>query len=374
MKTQLFTLLLLLCGTFCQSQPLHEMEPNNSAATANDLTTLPTAANAMSIHLTQDSLQFNGDVDWYKVRIFKAGLLSVNIPLNVSGFTFCITVRDSADTYTVHSLPSIATPNNAPLNQVIVPAGEWKISIWRYGGLNDGFWQKNNFYDLIVSLDTMEAQEWNNDHSYQSTASATANPLPPNATVTGYIRGYYDRGGTTNDRIDRDIYKVRMESAGELSAYIAANNTNMRLRIQLEDSNFNAYGSTFTASSPGGGFTAKYNISAGTWYIVVTSADVSLSDQPYTLQLNMPVGISAVTKGLRAIITPNPARRDIDLTLPENVSQADFVLVNMAGQTVMSRAVTGRRTRLTLPDIAGGLYIVRLHMGSAVFTDKLLIE
>ncbi len=253
---------VMLCGN-CYAQT--ETEPNN----------VPAQANALSVPATStgNTLGASGDVDWFKVTTTQAGVLLVNMPMNISPFKYSIEVYDNTTTGHVHTVDA-SSAGAAIDNEVVVPAGTWYIKVTRASFTT---WNVNNSYSLNISMDISDSSEFNN-------LPADARVIPLNTQIHAKLRGYNYNGFGGRDK---DYYKAIITKCGVMQVVIPTNNTGIRLDVDVKDSATNATVASKTASTAGGNIDFEFVAKPATYIIAVTRyLGAETSSDPYYLTVN----------------------------------------------------------------------------------------
>ena len=358
MKKLLFFLLLVICSKQTIAQT--EIEPNNTAATANVLS-IPAA-------LINDTMNNSGDKDWFKVHMDKAGVLIVNIPLNANTFRFIIDIYDSTGGNS-RSTREAVSDGAAITSETILPAGWWYVKI-SYDGFF-GTWS-NAPYNLNISLDTSDACEYNNSFT-------TACTIGQNSSTQAKIRGLYFETTTTSLLSqDEDYYKVHTTALGNLTASILANLTDINFTITFSDSNYNQIGNMVTAANAGGAVTNHLNnIPAGTWYIAVTSYYKNTNANPYTLNVNLAttgINEAGAFEVDNILIMPNPSMGKFKLSLPSEIQEPYNILItNIIGETIKQFTTSTHKTELYL-DAPNGIYFLTASSSNHKYVAKIILN
>jgi hypothetical protein len=103
---------------------------------------------------------------------------------------------------------------------------------------------------------------------------------------------------------------------------------------------------------------------------------------PRTITLTQDITFTATFEAGTAItdikastisIYPNPARNNINITLPENVSQAVFTLYDMQGKVFIRKEISSQET-VSVSNLATGIYIYNIITNKQKHTGKLIIK
>jgi Secretion system C-terminal sorting domain len=190
--SKFFIALFLMVSSVAFGQDFNEVEPNNTALTANN-TTLPKT-------LVGAFLTVN-DVDYFKVTVAEGGVLTLNgTTTNDSRLEFSI-----LDENQVKLAGKVSGGPSQPLIlPCIVKAGTFFITVSNYN--NSAF--AAGGYRIQTSLDRTDACEYNGTFN-------TACVIPSTTTVSGKIwglDGYTGRRST----FDNDMFKVNVTRGGVL--------------------------------------------------------------------------------------------------------------------------------------------------------------
>ena len=71
-------------------------------------------------------------------------------------------------------------------------------------------------------------------------------------------------------------------------------------------------------------------------------------------------------------VYPNPVESELNITLPNNIKDASYKVVNLAGQTVASGNVYSIQSKVNLSHLAQGVYIIEIKTEKGAVTKKLL--
>jgi hypothetical protein len=85
------------------------------------------------------------------------------------------------------------------------------------------------------------------------------------------------------------------------------------------------------------------------------------------------VSITDIEEAPAINVYPNPARDNIHITLPENVSQAVFALYDIQGKVLIRKEIVSQET-LSVSNLAGGIYIYHVITDKKTHTGKLKIK
>ncbi|MEI6454649.1 MAG: T9SS type A sorting domain-containing protein [bacterium] len=80
------------------------------------------------------------------------------------------------------------------------------------------------------------------------------------------------------------------------------------------------------------------------------------------------------TENSRITIYPNPARDAITIETRVHGTVWDLSLVNLFGQEILQRKVTGTKIQLNTEDLPAGIYLIKLRNSKIVRSGKLIIE
>ncbi|MDR0605547.1 MAG: T9SS type A sorting domain-containing protein, partial [Bacteroidales bacterium] len=72
-------------------------------------------------------------------------------------------------------------------------------------------------------------------------------------------------------------------------------------------------------------------------------------------------------------VYPNPAKDNIYITLPENISQAVFALYDIQGKVLIRKEIGSQET-LSVSNLAGGIYIYHVITDKQTHTGKIIIK
>ncbi len=362
-------LLVMLLAAICCAKSFGqiigtETEPNNSAGTANLLVLgsyAPNAARDTGCHLFP-----GGDfIDMYRVSVPGQGVLAVTVPVNSTGLTFEIIIRDSA-TYTI----LYDSWNVSPItSEVLVCGGAYYITIHTYTSATNA-----NPYALNVDF-YPDITECNN-------TAFDAFPLLANDTVVGYLRGL-NQTLFGNVR-DRDIYKIRNIDCGFLTAKIPINATAIGFEIIITDSATGTMIRDDWSTVAGAAVTDTATISPGTYYIEVKSHTYNVDPNPYTLYVNLskcpdtttpPTKIYGLNETSETVkIYPNPNNGTFSIIIPSGDAFKNTVVTvtDMMGRKIRE-VQTDRPIEMKLDEPAG-VYFITATANGARYPLKIIIK
>jgi len=74
-------------------------------------------------------------------------------------------------------------------------------------------------------------------------------------------------------------------------------------------------------------------------------------------------------------VFPNPAVNEVSIDMSAFVeNNVTMELIDMQGKTVFTNQYTNRPTTIALNDIAGGIYILKLHTTTELYTQKIVVQ
>ena len=77
----------------------------------------------------------------------------------------------------------------------------------------------------------------------------------------------------------------------------------------------------------------------------------------------------------RFTISPNPARDIVALEFEDNALPYQISMINISGQSVLSKKVTNTKMAIDISDLLPGMYFVKLaELNGDVSVQKLIIE
>ncbi len=79
-------------------------------------------------------------------------------------------------------------------------------------------------------------------------------------------------------------------------------------------------------------------------------------------------------EGQRIAIYPNPSSGILNISLPEETSNAQLSLYSLSGQLVYEQQLSKPQNQVKLPQSLNGLYLVIVESIGQVFTEKVLVE
>jgi hypothetical protein len=77
---------------------------------------------------------------------------------------------------------------------------------------------------------------------------------------------------------------------------------------------------------------------------------------------------------LRAVVFPNPFEGDVELRLSGFSWPSNFTLFNVTGQVIRTGSITQETVRLSLNDLAAGLYKINVEDGQGHIVTKNLVK
>lgn len=214
----------------------------------------------------------NNDVDHFKTRVDRGGVLSVNIPLHNTNLRPRIRIF-SENTKDVLAEGVASQPNGTITTEAVVPAGTYFIVIDDY---NNGL--SPVAFNVNVSFDVSDEGEWNNNF-------VTAKSVTNNISFAAKIRGVYYPEQINNDV---DYYKIVFPQSSMLKVNIPSNATNLRLGIKIIGENTQDIIEGQVAATPGGAVSLEKNVASGTYYILIYDYNNGLSPNSFTVNIGNP--------------------------------------------------------------------------------------
>lgn len=219
---------------------------------------------------------------------------------------------------------------------------------------------------------------------HQSTAQNAADWITTDIPESGYVPGetYTITAKGTHDGVGRFGFELTAENEdGIKKGTFAVTDTERTKAIGSGSSITHTAGGTtpsgnsatwtmsWTAPASGSGevnFNAAFNAANGNGssdpgdiiYLSMSSVDENLFTS---------VGEDYLADQIS--MYPNPARNMVNLNLPEG---AKFHLVNLMGQVLLSRDMTGTKESLDISDYDNGVYFVQVIHNGATHTSRLL--
>lgn len=87
----------------------------------------------------------------------------------------------------------------------------------------------------------------------------------------------------------------------------------------------------------------------------------------YTYSQTLSVDNQCTSTGAKVTVYPNPSEREIHLSLPFNIQQADITLINMLGQVVYKTKSTGDgKLTMDATGIPSGIYLLKIADGNNI--------
>ena len=238
MKKSVYILTLLFIAHLGYAQIYTEVEPNNSFAQANMVTSTVTII---------DSMGSSSDVDYFQVNLPSAGVLTVALSNVPSGQLMRLYAYNSAQGQI--GFVQAASNGSGFTYDLLLPSG---ITYLRISDLN-GLVSSSAFH-LNLSLDNSDACECNNSF-------ATACLVSPNSLLHPQLFGYNsDLGGN-----DVDYFELNLPDCGVVSINLSNIANNQLIRLYAYDAAQNQIG-FIQAPSTGTGFSYDLLLPSGVSY------------------------------------------------------------------------------------------------------------
>jgi Secretion system C-terminal sorting domain len=95
----------------------------------------------------------------------------------------------------------------------------------------------------------------------------------------------------------------------------------------------------------------------------------------YVLKLNATTsGVAPVAAATGVALAPNPARNEVAITVPAELRDASYVVLDATGRSVLAGAIGQPRTTLATSSLSAGTYTVRVDaLGKTVHSQKLVL-
>jgi hypothetical protein len=268
-------------------------EWNNTFATAYEVT--PNTSIQAKIRGVFFPNSYDNDIEYYKIKLEKAGVLSVNIPLHNAGFRLNVLIIHENTNDVIHEALANSA-NGTVTSEAILKAGTYYVRVHDYnGGLSE------NPFTINFNFDDTDKCEWNNNFT-------NACQIDPNSIIKAKIRGFDWPAQYDNDI---DYYKVVLPQAGVLVANIPTNNTGQRLYIHIYAENTTDEIISALASERGGAVTTEAVVPAGTYFVRVYDYNGVSSTEQYTL--NVSFDISDPYEWNNTYGTATPINNDISI-------------------------------------------------------------
>jgi len=124
------------------------------------------------------------------------------------------------------------------------------------------------------------------------------------------------------------------------------------------------------AWSNGDGDATMEDVVAGDYSLTVTDA---AGCETVVTDVVIDFANSITAESYAYAVYPNPAQDEIYIKL-ENLNANSIELVNVLGQTLMTRTVESNLTRLDVSKFVSGVYFIRIHANDKQFIEKLMID
>jgi gingipain R len=124
------------------------------------------------------------------------------------------------------------------------------------------------------------------------------------------------------------------------------------------------------AWSNGDGDATMEDVVAGDYSLTVTDA---AGCETVVTDVVIDFTNSIAEESIAYAVYPNPAQDEIYIKL-ENLNANSIELVNVLGQTMMTRTVESNLTRLDVSKFVSGVYFIRIHANDKQFIEKLMID
>lgn len=233
----------------------NEIEPNNGGDIAQ----------AIKPNLDEITglISWNDDADYYKVKLEKAGLLSLYVSSYVEELNVNIYDADNNQIMENWDFSDASRTNSIPwTGKEYLEAGTYIIKV-----------AKNSDYTGKYILKTSFTEAGNNEIEPNNGTDLAQNLEPNSNKITGLI--------SWND--DADYYKVKLEKTGELSLNVSSYVEELNVNVYDENNNAIMENWDFSNASSTNAisWTGKENLMAGT-YIIKISKDSDYTGK-YTL-------------------------------------------------------------------------------------------
>lgn len=259
--SKFFIVLFLLSSFVGFGQDFNEVEPNNTALTANNITFPKTLVGNF---LTAS------DLDYFKVTVAEGGVLTLNgTTTNASRLRFRV-----FDEGQVELADKASGGASQPLIMpCVVKAGTYFILISEYNGVSFG----TGGYRVQAFLDRTDACEYNGTFN-------TACTIPLNTTVACKVWGLDGFTGRRSS-VDNDMFKITPTRGGVLRLNVRQIGDGQRPRLRV----FNSLQQELvdqTAATGVTSFAIAANIpEAGTYYVELNDYNGAQIDNLYALDV-----------------------------------------------------------------------------------------
>jgi PKD repeat protein len=124
------------------------------------------------------------------------------------------------------------------------------------------------------------------------------------------------------------------------------------------------------AWSSGDGDATMEDVAAGDYSLTVTDA---AGCETVVANIVIDFTNSIAEESIAYAVYPNPAQNEVYIKL-DNMNANSVELINVLGQTVLTRTVEGELTRIDVSRFVSGVYFIRINANDKQFIEKLMID
>ncbi|MDR2408326.1 MAG: leucine-rich repeat protein, partial [Bacteroidales bacterium] len=220
------------------------------------------------------------------------------------------------------------------------------------------------FYVLGLSNDTtMGTVTGSGDYSQNSTATLTAIPK------TGYRFVRWNDGNVDNPRaivVTQDITLTAQFEAIKYRVSVIASNSSMGTVFGGGDYNANSVVTISASAYSGYRFTQWNDGNTNNPRSFTVVSDTNFAATFEIMSAITDIELSSVA------VYPNPARDNISVILPDNVSNAVIIFYDMQGK-ILIRQNIGNEDVISVSNLAAGIYMYNVRTEKESYTGKIII-
>ncbi len=342
-------------SVYAQAQFTTQTVPSGCSTAFEPNETLATAAQIVSGVTNSAAITTTTDNDYFKIVITVASNIVYNL-VGPSGVDYDMTIYNSAGTSIGSGAGSTATETVTLNNQA---AGTYYIRVYGYNGANSA-----TCYTIkatATAVPTSCASTY--DVSTNGTAAGAAT-IPFNTDIKGLI----------SPSADNDYYKFVITTGG--TATITLTTLPADYDLVLYSSN----GTTQLAISQNGSTTSETisrTYTAGTYYARVFGYNnANNATSCYTLKVQLGTASlveiqQAITKAGLLKIYPNPVNDFLNISVLGNVDRKSTLnIFDAKGVLVRTINMTNNLQRISVADLAQGVYLIKLNNGEGNLSSK----